>query len=64
MASTDVDDMRRALEAHCRQFIEDQDICCEETVYQTDRVIVNAYDFIAGVCNIVGYKKCEDDDDV
>lgn len=39
----------------CEQFIKKQDIHCPETVYQTDRVITNAYEFIEGVCNIVGY---------
>jgi hypothetical protein len=48
---------------HCREFVEKQNINCEETVYQTDRVIENAYEFIDGCCEIVGYKKCEDDED-
>ena len=39
----------------CEKFIEDQRIHCAETVYQTDRVIENAYEFIEGVCDIVGY---------
>lgn len=51
----------RKLTAHCRKFVEDNNIHCKETVYQTDRVIENAYDFIAGVCEIVGYKKLEED---
>lgn len=45
----------RALVAHCEQFVQDQRIHCAETVYQTDRVIQNAYEFIQGVCDIVGY---------
>lgn len=39
----------------CDQFIQDQRITCAETVYQTDRVIENAYDFITEVCDVVGY---------
>lgn len=39
----------------CEKFIEDQRISCVETVYQTDRVIENAYEFIEGVCDVVGY---------
>jgi hypothetical protein len=49
-----------ALLALCRKFIKDQRITCPETIAQTDRVIVNAYDFIEGICDIVGYH--EDDD--
>jgi GTP-dependent phosphoenolpyruvate carboxykinase len=45
----------QALVAHCEQFIQDQRIHCAETVYQTDRVIQNAYEFIEGVCDILGY---------
>jgi hypothetical protein len=52
-----------ALEAHCRDFIAKQRISCRETIYQTDHVIENAYTFIEGVCNIVGYQPDEDDED-
>jgi len=45
----------RKLVEHCEQFIQDQSISCAETVYQTDRVIENAYEFVEGVCDIVGY---------
>lgn len=45
----------QALVRHCEQFVADQQISCEETVYQSDRVIVNAYEFIQGVCDLVGY---------
>lgn len=45
---------------HCAKFIEAQEISCPETVYQSDRVIENAYDFIEGVCKIVGYAEFED----
>jgi hypothetical protein len=40
-----------------RKFVDDNDIACEETVYQSDRVIENAYEFIAALCEIVGYKE-------
>lgn len=39
----------------CEKFIEDQRIHCVETIYQTDRVIENAYEFIEAVCDHVGY---------
>jgi len=48
---------------HCKKFIEDQRIHCSESVYQTDRVIENAYEFIEGICDIVGYYEDEDDDE-
>jgi hypothetical protein len=41
--------------AHVRAFIEKQRIDCAETVGQSDRVIVNAYEFIEGCCKIAGY---------
>lgn len=45
------------------QFIEDQRIWGDECVYQSDRVIENAYEFIAQLCDIVGYKQLDDEDD-
>lgn len=52
---------REDLWLHCQKFIKEQKISCAETVYQTDRVIVNAYEFIEGICGIVGYVASEDD---
>jgi hypothetical protein len=51
-----------ALYLHCAKFKTDQRIDCSETVYQTDRVIQNAYEFIDGVCEIIGYPKDEDEE--
>jgi glutaminase len=45
------------------KFIEEQNIWSDECVYQSDRVIENAYAFIAELCDIVGYKPLEDEDD-
>jgi len=39
----------------CRNFIEEQQISCAEAVCQSDRVILNAYEFIEKICDIVGY---------
>lgn len=39
----------------CERFVRDQKIRCEETIHQTDRVILNAPEFIEKVCEIVGY---------
>lgn len=50
----------RALMDFCRTFITEQAITCAETVYQVDRVVSNACEFIEGVCEIVGYAPKED----
>lgn len=44
----------------CKKFIAQERIHSPETIYQTDSVIEHAYEFIEGVCNIVGYYKYED----
>ncbi len=41
----------------CEKFIEENNICCPETIHQTDWVIENAYELIEGICEIVGYKE-------
>jgi hypothetical protein len=43
--------------AFCQKFIDEQGIVCAETVYQSDDVILDAYEFIEGVADIVGYKE-------
>ena len=50
-----------ALWGVCMKFIDEQNIGCVETIYQTDWVIENAYEFVEDVCNVVGYKEYEDD---
>ena len=44
-------------------FIEEQSIRCPEDVYQSDRVIENAYVFIEQLCDVVGYKELEEEDE-
>ena len=44
------------------KFIKDQEIGCAETIYQTDWVIENAYEFVEDVCNVVGYLPYEDEE--
>lgn len=39
----------------CQDFIRDNKIRCAEDIYQKDRVIENAYNFIEEICEIVGY---------
>lgn len=43
-----------------KEFIIDNDISCEESIYQNDNVIAAAYDLIANMCRIVGYNEIED----
>ena len=53
--------MSKKLQKLCEEFIKKQKISCPETVYQSDRVMENAYEFIEQICNIVGYY--DDDQD-
>jgi len=46
----------------CSKFIKDQEIGCAETIYQTDWVIENAYEFIEKVCGVVGYLPYEEEE--
>lgn len=52
--------MEPSLEEICKEFIKAMRISCSETIYQTDRVIENAQEFIEEVCEKVGYYKDED----
>jgi|SRR5215217_718275 len=51
------------MKAIIQNFVEEQDIICAETIYQTDRVIENAYELIEKLVELVGYKELEDDDE-
>lgn len=51
-----------ALWGVCMKFIEEQEIGCAETIYQTDWVIENAYEFVEDVCNVVGYLPYKDEE--
>ena len=37
------------------EFINDNEITCAEAVTQSDRVIINAYEFIEALCDVAGY---------
>lgn len=39
----------------CKRFIRDHRISHPEQIYQTDKIIEDAYEFIEEICNIVGY---------
>lgn len=43
--------------ALCREFIKDMDITCDESIYQNDKVVLSALEFIESIANIVGYKE-------
>lgn len=45
---------------HTRKFITEQEINCSEIVYQSDNVIENAYEFIDGAAQIVGFHAIND----
>lgn len=45
--------IEQELKEEVLKFMKEQEVTCEESVYQTDRVIENAYDFIANLYNIV-----------
>lgn len=49
-----VDTPQERLYALAKAFIKEQRIVCEEDIYQSDRVIENAYQFLAEVFAIVG----------
>lgn len=52
--------MSRDLVALCKKFVADNEIGCSEKVYQSDRVIENAYEFIERVCETVGYHEADE----
>jgi hypothetical protein len=54
---------KQALYELCLKFIEDNNIHCAETVYQADRVIEHAYQFITDICDIIGYVDLEGEED-
>ncbi len=39
----------------CQAFINKHNIWGDEMIYQTDKVIEDAYEFIEDICKIVGY---------
>ena len=47
----------KEIEDVVKKFIDDNNIDCAETIYQVDKVIENAYDFIQELCELVGYKE-------
>lgn len=50
----------KKLEDICKSFVSQMEIRCAETIFQCDRVITNAYDFIENVCDCIGYHQDEE----
>lgn len=46
----------------CQKFIRDNEIGCSETIYQSDRIILNSPDFIREICDVIGYHKFQEDE--
>lgn len=44
----------------CKSFIEKHSITCPECIYQSDRVIVDAYVLIEQICEVIGYVTIDD----
>lgn len=55
------EDQMNELHRICLDFITKQRITCPETIYQSDRVIENAYEFIEQICDVVGYAEYQDE---
>lgn len=47
----------------CEKFIQDNEILCQEHIYQCDNVCLNALPFIESICNIVGYETYTETDE-
>ena len=46
----------------CQKFIRDNEIGCSESIYQSDRIILNSPDFIREICDVIGYHKFKEDE--
>ena len=57
------DDKSAELRELCQRFIRENQITCDETIYQCDWVEENAPDFIREICEIVGYCRVDDEED-
>ena len=49
----------RTLWKICEMFIKRQNITCAEAIYQSDNVVLNSYEFIESICEIVGYNNSD-----
>ena len=60
-----IEKVEKALELYdiVEKFINDNRIWGAECIYTYDRVIENSYEFMHKLCDVVGYKELEDEDD-
>lgn len=49
------DQARRKLWEYVEKFVSDNEVSCEESVYQMDSIQENALEFTADCCSIVGF---------
>jgi hypothetical protein len=45
----------------CLKFIQENQINCPESIYQSDRVVLNSQEFIESICDLIGYCEIEED---
>jgi hypothetical protein len=45
----------------CIDYIYENQISCSEVIYQSDRIILNAQEFIERICDVVGYCEVEEE---
>lgn len=57
-----MDDRKERVLALCEKFIKDHRISEESCIGQNDDIILDAYDFIGDICEIVGYYKYPKDE--
>ena len=47
----------------CREFIKENQIGCEEDIYQTDQVAENSLELIQTICELIGYYEEEEEEE-
>lgn len=58
----EIDERREKLLLLCQKFISDNEIGCFESIYQSDRIILNSLNFIHKICDLVGYHKFNEEE--
>jgi hypothetical protein len=47
----------------CKDFIRDNKITCEETIYQSHRIEANALELIEQICELLGFHEEEEEEE-
>jgi len=47
----------------CKEFIRENEITSEESIYQSDRIQANALELISQICELIGYYEEEDEEE-